>query len=576
MSMTGTGTGTIGSTNRFYAKSAPNGMTSTTLLQAGHTLATRVRNTTASTTGDGTPLSWSMPSSANGSYIGRVSGGAATRMDMYRTDNVTVNTTNAVGAYGSTTAWVHLGFVYDGTTIRSYVDGVASGTIASTNTYVGSASSTSDYAFGCGLMRAVFVDSVFFTRALSAADMLNLANYREPQDKTGLVGWYPHWADDFVRDFSGNGNDMTVTGSAGTAPAVSNENPPISWTGPRAWFFVPTSTPVALVSTASNTVTGASASADVAAPLASTASSTVTAASAILQVPTALSSTASSTVTSASASARVAAPLASTASSTVTSASASATVAAPLASTASSTTTAASASAQVAAPLASTASSTTTAASASLQTPIALASTASSTTTSASATARVAAPLASTASSTITAADGTLSLVGQTALVSTASNTQTAASATLTVGAPLASTASSTTTAAAASAQVAAPLASTASSTTTSAAATLGVVVALVSTASSTTTGALADVVTAAPLFSTASSTTTSFSAFLTLSVPLTSVASATTTSASGFLSGGTAPVGPSGPGQGPGFYKGNINRRNMSITGRRSTRFGR
>lgn len=210
-------------------------------LRAAHSMAIRVRHTSTATTFDSFCLSFSTNGgNASGSYVGRQTGVSlgANGIRFRRYDGaVTDNAVNSTTGYGSTTAWVHLAFVYDTTNIIAYVDGASVGSVASATTFV---TSTTNTTFGAGGPHpGVFCDAVIFGRALTAAEVLDLANIRRPKLGRGdCFGWYPEFADGVTTDYSGFGNNLSIIGTGGTNPAASNENPPKAWGGTATFFFL--------------------------------------------------------------------------------------------------------------------------------------------------------------------------------------------------------------------------------------------------------------------------------------------------------------------------------------------------
>src|ERR1700759_1836846 len=125
------------------------GVTGVDLRTGSQTMAFRVKGATASTTVDMYGPSMSVQANGRGRFVERRSGDASTVVIAYRYSGSSFSTVaNATGAYGSTTNWVHICVSYDGTTIRTYVDGVASGTAASAGTFL--AAGANDAMSLCG------------------------------------------------------------------------------------------------------------------------------------------------------------------------------------------------------------------------------------------------------------------------------------------------------------------------------------------------------------------------------------------------------------------------------------------
>lgn len=206
-----------------------------------YTLAWRVRWNTAVTTNDQTGPAIYITSNNRGLWFQRRSGDPGTTIICYRFNGTaTFNTANITGAYGSTTAWVHLCATYDGTTLRTYVDGVANGTVASARSTI--ATGNMDSIGIGGPMTGDTADIMLFARALSAAEVNQLAKKRIPSFARGggdLLGWWPTFDPSSLAnaglDYSPTGNDCTLQASGANNPSASHAAVPIAFqqTQPR-------------------------------------------------------------------------------------------------------------------------------------------------------------------------------------------------------------------------------------------------------------------------------------------------------------------------------------------------------
>jgi hypothetical protein len=161
------------------------------------------------------------------SFIGGGTGsGVGAGQVMFRLSNSTGSANTDIFATCSQNAWHHVFMTYDGTTFRTYVDGVPTGT--ATPGY-GTRTGTWDLS-EIGPCDATLSDAVFYTAALSAADVLELYARRQPIRRNNIMGSYPMFADTSAtwgKDYSGLANDLTVTGTLNAGLL----QPPAQWSG---------------------------------------------------------------------------------------------------------------------------------------------------------------------------------------------------------------------------------------------------------------------------------------------------------------------------------------------------------
>ena len=201
----------------------------TTNLRASHTIMVRIKSalTTTNYTSFGVAFSaQSVTSSFSGSFIGRFNGDAGTGISCWRqNDNASPTRQKVVAStsYGNTTTWYHVTLAYDAPNalIRTYVDGVATGTIASATT--AAKSSTANNITGV-FHQGKMADLALFNRLLTPAEIALMANYRVPQVTSGLQLFWR--LDTNANDSSGNGRNGTITGSGSTISFATTDNPP--------------------------------------------------------------------------------------------------------------------------------------------------------------------------------------------------------------------------------------------------------------------------------------------------------------------------------------------------------------
>lgn len=218
-----------------------------------YTIATRVRWGFTDASQASNAVSMENGYGGAGFYIERTDSGAVFAPSIagaavaYRYNGTaTAQKTDLVGGWPNTTSWVHLAASYDGTNIRGYVNGVLVDTDASVTTTIASVLPTVMTVAGCG--QSTQVDSCFFSRVLTAAEIAHLARNRQANVLAlgDCFGWYPmHDTSSLTeagRDYSGKGNHATLQATAANNPAVSSESVPVSFRGSRATcIYVPVS-----------------------------------------------------------------------------------------------------------------------------------------------------------------------------------------------------------------------------------------------------------------------------------------------------------------------------------------------
>jgi hypothetical protein len=123
----------------------------------------------------------------------------------------------------SANTWYHVALTWDGTTLRGYLNGAPNGTSTG---LTGARGNWADLQVGPTL--GYLQDAVFYTEALSAAEITQLYRGRMPKRRTNLFAHLPCFPGAANRriDYSGNGNNFTDNGT----PADSTiEGPQVGW-----------------------------------------------------------------------------------------------------------------------------------------------------------------------------------------------------------------------------------------------------------------------------------------------------------------------------------------------------------
>ena len=159
-------------------------------------------------------------------------------------------------------SWHHVAASITSTTISSYLDGVLIGTLTGfpaltgflTKLYVNVGETP--YTSYSANERAQ--DYCVYTRALSDAEIALLYRRRVPVPN-GLLGWYPMLGGgSFAKDYSGNGRDLTVTGSVVDATVSP---PSTAWGGTPLLVRRSVSTPITVGTKYLRLISGAQAEA---------------------------------------------------------------------------------------------------------------------------------------------------------------------------------------------------------------------------------------------------------------------------------------------------------------------------
>lgn len=106
--------------------------------------------------------------------------------------------------------WYHVALTYDGTTLRGYLNGAPNGTSTG---LTGTRGIWNDLQIGPA--QGYLADACFYTEALSAEEILQLALQRLPQRRSALWAHIPCFSGAAARviDYSGNGRNFTAVGS---------------------------------------------------------------------------------------------------------------------------------------------------------------------------------------------------------------------------------------------------------------------------------------------------------------------------------------------------------------------------
>lgn len=141
--------------------------------------------------------------------------------------------------YGSTTnnAWVHWAMTYSGSGTTAGVKIYKNGALVTPVSSGGSITTADAWArIIVGGSNATLQDAVCFNRVLTASEIAMLAAGRfPPVDMTSVVGWWPLMNGDRTTDISGNGRNLTATGS----PVDGVLQPPVSWWGKSPTIILP-------------------------------------------------------------------------------------------------------------------------------------------------------------------------------------------------------------------------------------------------------------------------------------------------------------------------------------------------
>ena len=229
--------------------------------------------------------------SANGAFM-FIGGGSA---NSTTSGNISFRLTNATGSANSDifatcsqNAWHHCAITWDGTTQRTYVDGVATGTATPSYTSTGNWSYTE-----VGPMAGTVDNAVFYAAALTAEEIKSLYATRLPKRRANLIAHYPLFANGAsvrVLDYSGNGNNLTEHGTI----ANGDLHAPAPWGAAPHWAFIQSGGPIDLGAGAAAATSAATGAVSVAQALSNTSANT-SSATASMSVARALSGTAAVT-----------------------------------------------------------------------------------------------------------------------------------------------------------------------------------------------------------------------------------------------------------------------------------------
>ena len=128
------------------------------------------------------------------------------------------------GSTPSASVWYHVGLIADASNLTLYIDGALEVQISSNNTWdsirIGSNLLYDEPAnLRCAGMKA-------WDATLTLAEMHNEMHTLHPKRTTDMLGYWPMFpgSSERLRDYSGNGNDLTETGTL-----LDRDPPPISW-----------------------------------------------------------------------------------------------------------------------------------------------------------------------------------------------------------------------------------------------------------------------------------------------------------------------------------------------------------
>jgi hypothetical protein len=154
--------------------------------------------------------------------------------------------------------WYHIGYTYDGTNKRVYVDGA----LVSTQAWSSAGAPSGDgWIFGAANFTAPdadLQDITIWDVVLTADEIAQLFRQRLPRRRNNLVAHYPLFPDAArTADYSGNGRTLT---SAGT-PTEATSNPSAPWTGGRPQsIYIVSGTTVQIAGSAATNFGGTAAS----------------------------------------------------------------------------------------------------------------------------------------------------------------------------------------------------------------------------------------------------------------------------------------------------------------------------
>lgn len=175
----------------------------------------------------------------------------------------------------TTDQWYHIGYTYDGTNKRVYVDGALASTQAWSST---GAPGGDGWTFGAANFTAPDVDLqdiTIWNVVLTADEIAQLYRARLPRRRDNLVAHYPLFQDAArTADYSGNARTLTSVGT----PTNATSSPPAPWGTRSPRISLVTATAVNLVGSGATRTAGAAAETKAAALTAAAASRTAGAA----------------------------------------------------------------------------------------------------------------------------------------------------------------------------------------------------------------------------------------------------------------------------------------------------------